>query len=198
MLNLDESFWSSRYQLGYTGWDIGSPSPPLYQYLCQLHTKNITVLVPGAGNGHEVAAAWDLGFKQIFLLDISNLPINNFLEKKPDFPSHHTIHQDFFAHESQYDLILEQTFFCALDPALRTEYVKKMHRLLLPGGRLVGVLFNRQFDGAGPPFGGSATEYRQLFEPYFELEKLESCYNSIPQRLGHEVFINLRKLDIED
>ncbi len=196
MQNLDEFFWSSRYQNGFTGWDIGSSSPPLYQYLCQLHTKRLAILVPGAGNGYEIAAAWDLGFLNIHLLDISSLPINKFLERNPSFPIEQTIHKDFFEHQGGYDLILEQTFFCAIDPNLRSKYAKKMVELLNPGGRLVGVLFDREFGFEGPPFGGSASEYRKYFEPYFELEKFESCYNSIPERKGSELFINLKKLDI--
>lgn len=198
MQNLDESFWSSRYQNGYTGWDIGSPSPPLYQYLCQLENKNITVLVPGAGNAHEVAAAWDLGFRNLHLLDISIFPINKFLENNPAFPEDQVHHQDFFSHEGEYDLVLEQTFFCAIDPALRAHYAIKMNQLLKPGGRLVGVLFERFFGAQGPPFGGSEEEYKEYFKPYFQIDKFEPCYNSIPQRMGHELFINLRKLDIKD
>jgi SAM-dependent methyltransferase len=198
MLNLNEDFWSSRYQDGYVGWDIGSPSPPLYQYLCQLHTKTISILVPGAGNAYEVAAAWILGFTNIHFLDITYLPINKFLEKNPSFPVYQVFHQDFFEHQGTYDLILEQTFFCAIDPELRLAYVKKMHSLLKPEGRLVGVLFDKEFNVDGPPFGGTATEYRSLFKHYFELEKFEPCYNSIHQRLGSELFIKLRKLDIKD
>jgi thiopurine S-methyltransferase len=196
MHNLDENFWSARYQNGYTGWDIGSPSPPLYQYLCQIHTKSLAVLVPGAGNAYEISAAWDLGFLNIHLLDFSVLPINNFLEKKPSFPRNQVFHQDFFEHQGRYDMILEQTFFSAIDPNLRTEYVKKMHELLKPGGRLVGVLFDRNFDCDGPPFGGSADEYRKYFMPFFEFEKFEPCYNSIPERRGSELFINFKKLDV--
>lgn len=198
MLNLNESFWSSRYQNGHLGWDLGSPSPPHYQYLCQLHTKTLSILVPGAGNAHEVAAAWNIGFTAIHLLDISKEPINKFLEKNPSFPVSHLFHQDFFEHQGTYDLILEQTFFCAIDPTLRLEYVQKMHSLLKPEGRLVGVLFDRKFNSEGPPFGGSASEYRALFSPYFEFDKFESCYNSIPQRMGSELFINLKKSDIKD
>lgn len=198
MTNLNESFWSSRYVIGNTGWDIGFPAPPLYQYLCQLNTKSITVLVPGAGNAHEVAAAWDLGYLNIFLLDISVLPIEKFLKKYPSFPVDHAFHQDFFEHEGKYDLILEQTFFCALDPVHRSNYVEKVYDLLKPGGRLVGVLFDRDFQGEGPPFGGNAAAYRDLFSPYFQFEKFEPCYNSIPERMGTELFINLKKLDVEN
>lgn len=198
MLNLNESFWSSRYQNGYVGWDIGSPSPPLYQYLCQLNTKTISILVPGAGNAYEVAAAWTLGFTNIHLLDISQLPINIFLEKNPLFPVSQVFHQDFFEHQGTYDLILEQTFFCAIDPELRSAYVKKMHSLLKPKGKLVGVLFDRKFSIDGPPFGGTLSEYQALFKHYFDLEIFEPCYNSIHQRWGSELFIKLRKLDIQD
>ena len=78
MLILDEEYWTSRYENGYTGWDLGSPSPPLYQYLCQIHTKTIAILVPGGGNAYEVAAGFDLGFQNVHLLDISIFQIMNF------------------------------------------------------------------------------------------------------------------------
>jgi methyl halide transferase len=192
---LNENYWSFNYQNGSTGWDIGYPSPPLYQYLCQLDTKTLSILVPGAGNAHEIAAAWGLGFSNIHLLDFSEYPIRNFFIKNNNFPASQVFHQDFFDHQGTYDLILEQTFFCALDPKFRPEYAKKMAELLNPGGRLVGVLFDREFSFEGPPFGGNSSEYRTYFEPYFEFEKFEPCYNSIPQRMGSELFISLRKLD---
>lgn len=198
MRELNENFWSSRYLNGAIEWDIGSSSPPIYQYLCQIDTKSIDILVPGAGNGYEIAAAWGLGFQNIHLLDISSLPIKDFLEMNPSFPPAQTHYQDFFEHQGSYDLILEQTFFCALDPVLRPIYAKKMHELLKPGGKLVGVLFDRIFGSNGPPFGGSAKEYRTYFEPYFELEKFEPCYNSIPPRMGFEIFIKMKKSNSKD
>lgn len=198
MLGLGENFWTKRYQDGSTGWDLGYASPPLYQYLCQIQTKEIPILIPGAGNGYEVAAARELGFEDIHLLDISSEPIQGFLKRFPSFPSDHIHHEDFFQHHNHYDLILEQTFFCALDPVLRADYAKKIHDLLNPGGRLVGVLFDRDFSFAGPPFGGTETEYRSYFEPLFEIDTMERCYNSHPSRAGTELFINLRKSDIQD
>ncbi|MBX9448501.1 MAG: hypothetical protein KL787_01740 [Taibaiella sp.] len=102
-------------------------------------------------------------------------------------------HGDFFEHRGNYDLILEQTFFCALPPGLRENYAKKMQQLLNPGGTLAGVLFHIEFEKAGPPFGGHTREYQKLFDPCFHIHKMEPCYNSIAPRDGHEVFIHLIK-----
>jgi methyl halide transferase len=100
------------------------------------------------------------------------------------------IHGDFFEMSGAFNLIVEQTFFCALDPSLRIKYTDKMKELLLPKGKLVGVMFNVNFDG-GPPFGGSIKEYEELFKPKFEIKNLEPCYNSIGPRQGKEVFVHL-------
>ncbi|GMQ29406.1 methyltransferase domain-containing protein [Algoriphagus confluentis] len=193
MLDLDENFWTHRYRQGATGWDVGSVSPPINQYLCQIENKNLRILVAGAGNAYEVATAWDLGFKNVCLLDFSPVPIQNFLMKHPDFPHGQVFQEDFFHHQKSYDLILEQTFFCALNPELREAYAEKMHELLVPGGKLVGVLFTRNFPFPGPPFGGDEKEYRKLFQKKFLIKAFEPCTNSIPQRTGSELWINLQK-----
>ena len=65
-----------------------------------------------------------------------------------------------------------------------------MKELLAPEGKLVGVLFNREFQG-GPPFGGNKKEYRFYFEGIFENIKIEPCYNSIKPRLNSEYFVTL-------
>ena len=63
-------------------------------------------------------------------------------------------------------MILEQTFFCAINPNLRAKYAEHMHTILNPQGKLVGLMFNTDFDG-GPPFGGNTEEYFVYFKPYF-------------------------------
>jgi len=196
MVLLDENFWSDRYKLGLTGWDIGSPSKPLVQYLDQIENKSIRVLIPGAGNAYEAYYGFLKGFSNVHVLDISQEPLKKFQLKYPDFPKENLHHQNFFHHNSNYDLILEQTFFCALDPNLREQYSLKMLELLNPGGRLVGVLFDRTFDFQGPPFGGYQEEYLTYFIQKFEIETFEPCYNSIPERLGSELFLKLRKSDV--
>lgn len=191
MAFLDKNYWTERYSIGKTGWDIGFASIPLVQYLDQIENKELRVLIPGAGRGYEAAYAWQNGFRNFHLLDFSSEPLAWFKSSNPKFPISNIHQEDFFLHIGEYDLILEQTFFCALDPSLREQYAVKMQSLLKPGGKLAGVWFDRVFDFNGPPFGGEAEEYRVLFEKYFVVKSLAPCYNSIPERLGSEVFMIL-------
>lgn len=192
MNELDEKFWSSRYQNETTGWDIGAVSTPIKEYVDQLEDKNQRILIPGAGNAYEAQYLWESGFKQITVVDIAKEPLANLKSRIPDFPDEQLVQQNFFELEGEYDLIIEQTFFCALIPSLRQQYVEKMHELLAPKGKLVGVLFNIPLNDDKPPFGGDMAEYELLFKPNFDVEIMEEAYNSIPPRMGSEVFIKLR------
>ena len=188
---MDESFWSKRYQEKSTGWDIGAPSPPLISYVQQrFKDKSTSILIPGAGRAYEAEFLWNLGYKQITLCDFAPEAKQDFIARLDSFPPEQYLIGDFFKLEMQFDLILEQTFFCALDPAMRIQYVQKMAELLNKGGRLAGVLFN--FEKAdGPPFGGSKEEYLALFSKHFTILKMDECYNSIGPRLGSELFFEL-------
>jgi len=191
-MNLDKAFWTTRYQEGNTGWDIGYPSPPIKSFIDKLADKQIAILIPGAGNAYEAEYLHQQGFKHVFVLDIVEIPLQQFKQRVPQFPSSHLLCQDFFEHQGQYDLIIEQTFFCALDPSLRQRYAQHMHALLKPDGQLVGLLFDAPMNQDQPPFGGTMLEYRKIFEPYFHFIKFESCHNSIPPRLGKEMWMELK------
>lgn len=193
LISLDERYWSARYLKKETGWDLGTISRPLKQYLDQIPNFQLRILVPGAGNGYEASHAFQNGFQNLHILDISQVPLQEFLLANPNFPKSQSHHQDFFAHEGQYDLILEQTFFCAIPPKKRVDYASKMCELLKPGGKLVGLLFNRNFQHQGPPFGGSKSEYLSYFQDFFQVLIMEECHNSIPARQGTELFFALQK-----
>ena len=194
VMNFDEAYWQERYLNNSTGWDIGYVSTPLKSYFDQLEDKDIRILIPGAGNAYEAGYLWDLGFKQVDVLDIATAPLEAFKNQLPNFPEEQLIQRDFFNHQADYDLIVEQTFFCALDPQLRSNYVRKTSELLKPGGKLVGLLWNKSMNTVRPPFGGSEEEYRRLFSPFFDLEIMSTAYNSIPPRAGAETFIKFRKV----
>ena len=111
-----------------------------------------------------------------------------------DYQNIKIICANFFTHVGNYDLILEQTFFCSLDPLLRTKYVQRMSELLNNDGKLVGLLFNVQFPNT-PPFGGNKEEYLTLFSNEFKINIIEPCYNSVKPRMGNELFFNFSKKD---
>lgn len=190
MEDLNQAYWNERYEKGNTGWNIGTVSTPLKHYFDQISNKSIRILIPGGGNGHEAEYLLSLGFTNITVLDIAPIALNILEERfsKSNGQSLHLILGDFFDHQGQYDLIIEQTFFCALDPKLRPAYVQKMADLLAMNGKLSGLLFDTQFQN-GPPFGGTMQEYQDLFSFHFIIKTLASCYNSIPQRMGNECFI---------
>ncbi|NEQ50640.1 MAG: methyltransferase domain-containing protein [Leptolyngbya sp. SIO3F4] len=193
MNDWNRSYWEGRWERGETGWDMGQVSPPLQHFIDGLKDRDQRILIPGCGNAYEGEYLHQQGFRNVFLLDVSEQALAAFHDRFPDFPEEHLVRADFFEHTKTYDLILEQTFFCAIDPALRPKYVRQAAGLLVPGGLLVGLLWSVPMHEDRPPFGGSIEEYRSLFEPYFEVEVLEEATNSIAPRLGREVFVQFRK-----
>lgn len=190
---LDKSYWETRWQEGETGWDIGGPSAPLQAYFDQLKDKTISILIPGCGNAWEGEYLHRQGFTNVYLIDLAPSALDNFGQRVPGFPKDHLITGDFFELTGQFDLIVEQTFFCAISPALRSQYAQKAHDLLKPGGKLVGLLFDDDFGKNTPPYGGKREEYLQYFQDLFEIKHFETAINSIKPRAGRELFINLVK-----
>jgi methyl halide transferase len=187
---LSPEYWENRYKKQQTGWDVGAASLPLTAYINSIENKDAAVLIPGCGNGYEAEYLVANGFTNVTVIDIASSPVEELgikLKEKAKI-----LQEDFFDHSGVYDYILEQTFLCALDPSLRKSYAVQMHHLLKAGGKLAGVLFNWQFE-TNPPFGGNKEEYLQLFSDLFTVEKMETCYNSIPARAGTELFFIARK-----
>lgn len=194
-MKFDQQFWNERWEKQETAWDMGSPSAPLKAYIDQLENKQLKILIPGCGNAYEAEYLFEKGFENVFVIDFAPKALEEFAKRVPGFPKEHLICGDFFRlDEKDFDLVLEQTFFCAINPDLRNNYAKKMHELIKPGGKLVGLLFNDpNLNYEQPPFGGTPEEYRAIFNPYFSFIKFEACYNSIKPRADRELFINLHR-----
>jgi len=191
--SFSNEFWSQRYEQNQTGWDLGEISSPLKAYIDQLEDKDLKILIPGAGNAYEAEYLFKQGFRNVYVADISEKPLQNLLSRVPDFPKDHLLNINFFEIDDKFDLILEQTFFCALPIDSRKDYAVKSAELLKQNALLCGLLFSFPLTENGPPFGGSKEEYLTYFSPYFEIEILEICYNSIKPRQGNELFFKFRK-----
>ena len=189
----DQNFWDTQYREGNTGWDIGRVSTPLKEYFDQLKDKSVSILIPGAGNGYEAEYLYNLGFMNVTVVDISPTVINRFKDRVTSFPTDKIINIDFFEFSGQFDLIIEQTFFCAIVPSLRSEYAEKVANLLKTSGKLVGLMFDVPLNTDHPPYGGNCEEYSEYFAPFFDIEVMDSSYNSIESRIGKEVFVKMIK-----
>lgn len=189
---LDANYWNERYKTGNTGWDMQQASPPLTDYIDTLSDKNLRILIPGCGNAYEAEYLLQKGFTNVTLIDLSKVVTANLAEKYKGRPIK-ILCEDFFSHEGNYDLILEQTFFCALAPSLRQDYIDKCYELLVDGGKIAGVLFNKPLGMPAPPFVTNNEEYKRYFGSKFTINIYEDCKNSIAPRLGNEAFFEVEK-----
>jgi SAM-dependent methyltransferase len=189
---LDKDYWDSQYKANTIAWDLGGVSPAIKIFIDTLKDKNSAILIPGCGNSYEAEYLIKQGFTNITIIDIAPSLVENLQCKFVGNSNVKIILGDFFEHQGNYDLIIEQTFFCALPPTMRQKYVYKMHQLLTNSGKIIGLLFNRSFE-KGPPFGGSKEAYTSLFKDSFAILKMENCENSIAPRAQSELFIALQK-----
>lgn len=191
-MKLNNDYWQNRYESNETGWDAGEITTPLKEYFDQIEDKSLRILIPGCGNGYEFEYLIKNGFTNVFTLDYARTPLEN-IQKRTNCNKSQLIQEDFFEHKGEYDIIIEQTFFCALEPSFREKYVAKMHSLLSEKGKLSGLLFQFPLTESGPPFGGSKDEYLDLFSEKFEIKILKTAHNSIKPRQGNELFFIFTK-----
>ena len=188
----NQGFWDQRYQDNEMGWDLKQVSPPLKNYIDTLKDKSMAILIPGCGNAYEAEYLLHQGFTNVTVIDIAPTLVNRLKEKFEGRPIK-IINGNFFEHKGHYDLILEQTFFCAINPALRKDYMEKCYNLLNQKGKIAGLLFGVIFEKEGPPHGGTKQEYENLFRSKFNFLQLDVCKTSIEPRMGNELFIEFEK-----
>lgn len=194
--HLTATYWNNRYCTNNIPWDIGYVAPIFIKKFKELSVnKDLHILIPGAGSAHEAIYLHQKGFKNVWVCDWAEEAFSNLRASCPDFPEAHLLIKDFFHLDLQVDLIVEQTFFCAIHPTQRLEYIQKAAEILTTGGKLMGLLFATEFDKNGPPYGGNEEEYFRLFSSHFDILTLEKSKESIQPRLGNELYLELKKND---
>ena len=124
---LTEDYWQNRYEAAQTGWDTGGITPPLQEYFDGLSDKTPTHSYPWLWQwARSNLPCTRQGFQNVYVCDWAAAPLAALAKRCPDFPTKHLFQGDFFQLElSELDYIVEQTFFCAIDPALRPDYAQK-------------------------------------------------------------------------
>ncbi len=193
MEKLTATFWKNKYLDKNTGWDLGKCSKPLIDFFDSLTNKKIKILIPGCGNAYEAEYLHRNGFTNVYVADWAEQPLFNLKQRVPTFPSNHLLHVDFFTIKAEFDIIIEQTFFCAINPELRVDYVEKTASILHENGLVVGLMFDAELNKDKPPFGGTEAEYRSLFATHFDIKKMEKCLSSEGDRNKREFFVTFKK-----
>lgn len=192
-MNLDEKYWENRYLSANTGWDLGHISRPLKDIIDKIDNKYLSILLPGAGNSYEAEYLIEKGFQNVTVLDIASQPLARLKERLVGDNNLRILQENYFDHIGSYDLILEQTFFCALETRFRESYIKKSYELLKKEGLIEGILFDFKAERNEPPYSGSREEYINLFENNFEIIKLSRCLNSEKSRQGKELIMKMKR-----
>jgi len=193
------AFWNERYETNTAGWDLGQPAPPLVSYVRSLDGEaRGRLVVVGCGKGNDARFFAENGW-QVVGFDFSDAAVREAtaLTAGKELPLRF-VQQDILdpgdEHDGAFDTVVEHTCFCAIDPARRDDYVRAVHRMLKPGGRLV-ALFYAILPPDGPPFPVSVEEIRERFTPCFEEETLFVPEDSVERRRGCELFAVFRRRD---
>lgn len=171
-------YWEQRWAQGESGWDLGGPCPVFAALLdSPLAPPTGRVAFPGCGAGHDVALFREHGYDATgydFAVDAEHVEPLDVFELGSRFPQ-------------AFDVIVEYTCYCAIDPARRAEYAAALHAALKPGGQLIGLMYPiRPPDDDGPPFAVQEAEIRDVFGRGLELLHFGTPDNSVERRLGKE------------
>ena len=183
-------FWEEIYQAGRAGWDLGGPTPTLHRLLESGEIKPGRLIVLGAGRGHD-ARDWARNGFQVTAVDFAADAVAAMRALADPAAPTEIVQGDIFALPAKlnhkFDVVLEYTCFCAINPARRGEYAEVVARLIKPGGTYAALLFPLDQHAGGPPFAVSIDEALTLFRKRkFRLKRREVPEDSVWQRHGLE------------
>lgn len=189
-------FWSNIYNTEQNpGWNLNQPAEAFKDMLPRLKLPKSRVLVLGAGEGHDAALFAEAGHV-VTAVDFSKEAIKRG-QAKYGHLSNLTFHESNIFHLPQewnfnFDLVVEHTCFCAIPPDQRNEMVRLYRRMLHEEGQLLAVFFTME-KRSGPPYGATEWEIRKRTEQGFHYLFWGRLRNSLPQRMGRELFVLAKK-----
>jgi len=189
--------WEARYRSGEIPWDLGEAPPILAQLLGKIVERDLDILVPGAGYGHD-ALAWAHAGHRATAVDIAPTAVAGVAARAREAGLDlDAIVADLFAlpedWRGRFDAVWEQTCFCAVNPDQRALYVDAMADVLKPGGMLYALLWNHGMEG-GPPWSINESDVRTWFTTRFEVEHVDDVEQSAGERY-HEFVVRMRRKD---
>jgi len=195
----DAEFWEEAYRTGQDGWELGEPSPPLVRALGALPPGEAAVVL-GCGRGHEARAAASAGWTRVLAVDFAPSAIAGALRLSAGVAGAERIEwrrQDLFTlgatDPGRFDLCIEHTCFCAIDPDRRGEWAEVVRTALRPGGALVALFYAHGRPG-GPPFTTDRAEVlRLLGGAGLRVDQIEIPADSVARRETEELLVVARR-----
>jgi methyl halide transferase len=166
------AFWQQRFEAGHVPWDRRRPSPQLDAWLgAGVLRAGDSVIVPGCGAGHEVAALASAGCR-VTAVDIAPAAIELTRQRLRDAGQAADVRHADVLHwtpDAPCDAVYEQTCLCALYPDDWARYAAQLQAWVRPGGVLCALFMQVRRDGAGqgliegPPYHCDINAMRALF-----------------------------------
>jgi hypothetical protein len=188
-------FWDERFARGYTPWDQRGV-PAAFAAFAEGQPRG-AVLIPGCGSAYEAGWLAGHGFA-VTALDFAAAAVEAAraqLAQAPAGASVELLQADFFAFEPSRppQWIYERAFLCALPPALRADYARRMAELVAPGTLLAGFFLIGEPAQKGPPFSMTQAELDALLTPYFDCVAALEVADSLPVFAGRERWLSWRR-----
>lgn len=192
-------YWMDVYHTdGKPGWDLGEPAEAFKDMYPRLKLPKCRILVLACGEGHDAAMFAQAGHV-VTAVDFSGEGLTRGKKLYGHLENLTFMKEDIFnlpqSWNHSFDVIVEHTCFCAIPPERRKDLVTLWRRLLHEEGQIFGVFF-AMLKRAGPPYGSSEWEIRELLRPYFQFLFWSRWRKSLPRRQGKELFILAKKREL--
>jgi SAM-dependent methyltransferase len=193
-------FWDGLYAGGDDGWELGTPSPALEDWLNAggaFEGQPPRVAVPGSGRGHDArllarrgyrVSAFD--FAEAAMTEARRLAASDGVAVAVEQRDIFTLGRDFVG---AFDGVWEYTCFCAIDPARREDYARVLHTILRPGGLLLACFYPLREGGDGPPFPVSRADIDRALAGHFTVLEAGPPARSVERRQGLEWLVLARR-----
>ena len=190
-------FWEDIYLEDDAGWDLGESTPVFDKISDALPLGKICII--GCGRGYDAVMFAQKGF-EVTAIDFAPSAISTLQSLASGAGVMiNIVETDIFLLTSQFscefDYVIEQTCFCAINPSRREEYEQLVKTIIKPNGKLIGLWFplDKPMDDGGPPWGTTISEVKSIFYDGWKIEKEEFPELSISPRKNREKLIIFKR-----
>jgi len=197
----DVAFWDELYKDNNDGWDLKTPNPVFTNIISgNKFISPCKLLITGSGKGYDAIAAAKNGY-EVTAVDFSTYATDFAIDTAlKEGVSIKFLREDIFflsdEYENKFDAVYEYTTFCAINPARREEFIKKITSTIKINGRFIVLLFPVDGRKGGPPFSVDITGFYNIAKKYLKLEYFLRNINSVKPRKGKEVLFIFKRTEV--